>query len=354
MGRALGAPRVHELGRAASRSGCASSCCRSGTSGRRSTRPPTASSFSRPALRRSARARARRDLVTVSRFLGPDTDAYVASVERHAAEFEETDRHRSWSVTDRPERPLLLEPDPPPAGRRRRGRRVHVGPGAGPGAPRRRLRPAARRPPRGRERRLRSADFFESLLHCNRWSGRSAIRSARAAARDPGQLRVVQPRLRPGGARARRRRGAGDVGRVPRRRAHDRRAHRRRRRGFGQRGTGRLAHDVHGLRDPALVVRRRGLRGGRCALASPEAVRATGTFSRRSSRGPADWPGQRWYELALDFGQGRYGLIVDSDHYVAFFEEPARLAARRGDRLRAAARSARPASGARTSGRGRW
>jgi multiple sugar transport system substrate-binding protein len=38
--------------------------------------------------------------------------------------------------------------------------------------------------------------------------------------------------------------------------------------------------------------------------------------------GPADWQDQRWYELALDFARGRYGLIVDSDHYVAYFEDP--------------------------------
>jgi multiple sugar transport system substrate-binding protein len=36
--------------------------------------------------------------------------------------------------------------------------------------------------------------------------------------------------------------------------------------------------------------------------------------------GPVDWTQQRWYELALDFGRGRYALLVDSDHYVAFFE----------------------------------
>ena len=27
-------------------------------------------------------------------------------------------------------------------------------------------------------------------------------------------------------------------------------------------------------------------------------------------------------ELALDFARGRYGLLVDSDHYVAYFEDP--------------------------------
>jgi multiple sugar transport system substrate-binding protein len=40
------------------------------------------------------------------------------------------------------------------------------------------------------------------------------------------------------------------------------------------------------------------------------------------SAGPVNWVGQRWYELALDFANGKYGLLVDSDHYVAFFENP--------------------------------
>ena len=39
--------------------------------------------------------------------------------------------------------------------------------------------------------------------------------------------------------------------------------------------------------------------------------------------GPTDWLNQRWYELAMDFCRGRYGLIVDSDHYFAYFEDPA-------------------------------
>jgi multiple sugar transport system substrate-binding protein len=62
---------------------------------------------------------------------------------------------------------------------------------------------------------------------------------------------------------------------------------------------------------------------GRCAIASPEGVAATEDFIdalRRS--GPEGWTEQRWYELALDFAAGRYGLLVDSDHYVAFFESP--------------------------------
>jgi multiple sugar transport system substrate-binding protein len=39
--------------------------------------------------------------------------------------------------------------------------------------------------------------------------------------------------------------------------------------------------------------------------------------------GPEHWLDQRWYELALDFADRHYGLMVDSDHYVAYFEEPA-------------------------------
>ena len=77
---------------------------------------------------------------------------------------------------------------------------------------------------------------------------------------------------------------------------------------------------------------------GRCAIASPESVRATTDFlAALRDAGPTDWLDQRWYELAMDFGRGRYGLIVDSDHYVAFFEDPATSDARRRDRLRAAA-----------------
>jgi ABC-type glycerol-3-phosphate transport system substrate-binding protein len=36
--------------------------------------------------------------------------------------------------------------------------------------------------------------------------------------------------------------------------------------------------------------------------------------------GPADWTSQGWYELAVDFAHRKYGLLVDSDHYVAYFE----------------------------------
>jgi len=63
---------------------------------------------------------------------------------------------------------------------------------------------------------------------------------------------------------------------------------------------------------------------GRCAIASPAGVKATEDFiAALKSAGPVDWPNQRWYELAIDFAHGIYGLMVDSDHYVAFFENPA-------------------------------
>lgn len=62
---------------------------------------------------------------------------------------------------------------------------------------------------------------------------------------------------------------------------------------------------------------------GRCAIASPEAVAATEEFlAALKASGPVGWPTQRWYELALDFCAGQYGLIVDSDHYVAYYENP--------------------------------
>ena len=62
----------------------------------------------------------------------------------------------------------------------------------------------------------------------------------------------------------------------------------------------------------------------RCAIASPEVVAPTEAFiAALRAAGPPSWTEQRWYELALDFGKGDYGLIVDSDHYVAIFEDPA-------------------------------
>jgi multiple sugar transport system substrate-binding protein len=61
---------------------------------------------------------------------------------------------------------------------------------------------------------------------------------------------------------------------------------------------------------------------GRCAIASPQGIAATTALvTALRDAGPPDWLNQRWYELAQDFAAGRYGLIVDSDHYVAFYEQ---------------------------------
>ena len=61
---------------------------------------------------------------------------------------------------------------------------------------------------------------------------------------------------------------------------------------------------------------------GRAVFADAQAVAATAAFIHAlRDAGPVDWTDQRWHELALDFGRGRYALLVDSDHYVAFFED---------------------------------
>jgi multiple sugar transport system substrate-binding protein len=62
---------------------------------------------------------------------------------------------------------------------------------------------------------------------------------------------------------------------------------------------------------------------GSCAIASDAAVEAASILSDAIRvAGPADWTRQGWYELAMDFAHGKYGLLVDSDHYVAYFEDP--------------------------------
>ena len=92
---------------------------------------------------------------------------------------------------------------------------------------------------------------------------------------------------------------------------------------------------------------------GRCAIASPQGVAATRPSSRHCA-GPARRTGsnQRWYELAMDFAAGRYGLIVDSDHYVAFYEMGENSAVKGKVGYCASPGRARRGSGNRTCGRG--
>jgi multiple sugar transport system substrate-binding protein len=95
-------------------------------------------------------------------------------------------------------------------------------------------------------------------------------------------------------------------------------------RGFGQRGTDAWHTVYTGFATQFWSSGGTDFADGRCALASPESVRLTTDFvAALHDAGPTDWLDQRWYELALDFAKGRYGLMVDSDHYVAYFEEPA-------------------------------
>jgi multiple sugar transport system substrate-binding protein len=61
----------------------------------------------------------------------------------------------------------------------------------------------------------------------------------------------------------------------------------------------------------------------RCAIGRPEVVAPSERFVEAlRAAGPPAWTRQRWYELALDFAAGAYAFIVDSDHYVAIFEDP--------------------------------
>lgn len=60
---------------------------------------------------------------------------------------------------------------------------------------------------------------------------------------------------------------------------------------------------------------------GKCVIDSDISVRITEQFlNNLKLSGPKEWSAQRRYELAMDFCEGKYGLIVDSDHYVGYFE----------------------------------
>ncbi len=94
-------------------------------------------------------------------------------------------------------------------------------------------------------------------------------------------------------------------------------------RGFGQRGRGEWHTMYTGFATQLWSCGGRDFDpDGRAAFADPDAVAVTAAFiDALRDAGPVEWTEQRWYELALDFGRGRYALLVDSDHYVAFFED---------------------------------
>ncbi len=257
------------------------------------------------------------------RFLGPDTDAYVASVERHAAEFEEqtgigleirivpSDLYFSNRIHH------LLEGDG--------AADVYMsGPvlvwehfAAGFVEPLDELIARA-------SDDYDATDFFEPLLRSNRWSGRFGDALGEGPLLEipvnceSYNLAYVPAVLERAGvevpttwaeyfaaARTIVEKTGGGV------------------RGFGQRGTDAWHTMYTGFATQLWSYGGSDFVDGRSTLASPESVRATEEFmTALRVAGPTDWPDQRWYELALDFARGRYGLLVDSDHYVAYFEEP--------------------------------
>jgi multiple sugar transport system substrate-binding protein len=95
-------------------------------------------------------------------------------------------------------------------------------------------------------------------------------------------------------------------------------------RGFGQRGAPAWHTVYTGFATQLWSCGARDFNpDGSCAIASPAAVEASRVLSDAiRAAGPADWTSQGWYELALDFAHGKYGLLVDSDHYVAYNENP--------------------------------
>jgi multiple sugar transport system substrate-binding protein len=257
------------------------------------------------------------------RFLGPDTDAYVASVERHAAEFEEqsgltldlrivpSDLYYSNEIRH------LLEGDDA-ADVYMSGPVLvwdHVAAGF--------VRPLDDLVEQSSDT-WDAGDFLERLIACNRWTGRFGDPLGEGPLLEipvnceSYNLAYVPRILDQAGAdvpatwteyfdaAARIVLRGGGV------------------RGFAQRGTDAWHTMYTGFATQLWSCGGRDFENGSCAIASDVAVRVTTEFLDGLRRaGPPDWPEQRWYELALDFAQGRYGLIVDSDHYVAYFEDTA-------------------------------
>jgi multiple sugar transport system substrate-binding protein len=256
--------------------------------------------------------------VTAVRFLGPDTDAYVASVERHAAEFEEqtgleldiriigSDEYFSNKIHH------LLDGD--------EAADVYM---SGPVLLWEHVAAGYVEPLDPFLDRYDADDFVDRLIACNRWSGRfgdalgegplleipvncesynlayvpAVLEEAGLAVPSTWAEYLAAARTvarRPGGVR-----------------------------GFAQRGTDAWHTMYTGYATQVWSYGGTDFENGRCAIADPPSVLATTEFiDGLRDAGPVDWLDQRWYELALDFARGRYALIVDSDHYVAYFEEP--------------------------------
>jgi multiple sugar transport system substrate-binding protein len=262
--------------------------------------------------------------VSSVRFLGPDTDAYVASVQRHADEFVErtgielelrivpSDLYYSNRIEH------LLDGE--------EGADVYM---SGPVLVWEHLAAGFVQPLdeflEGASEGYDAADFFEPLLRCNRWSGRFGDALGDGPLLElpvnceSYNLAYVPEILERAGVEvpetwaqylaAARAVVAGTDGSV---------------RGFAQRGTNAWHTIYTGFATQLWSCGGVDFEHGRSALASPISRQVTSdVLAALRDAGPTDWLDQRWYELAMDFCQGRYGLIVDSDHYVAYFEDPA-------------------------------
>ena len=125
-------------------------------------------------------------------------------------------------------------------------------------------------------------------------------------------------------------------------------------RGFGQRGTDAWHTMYTGFATQLWSYGGSDFEDGRCAIASSASVRATSDFlaALRDAGPDAIGPSSGGTSWRSTSRSGQYGLIVDSDHYVAYFEDPTYSERVGADRVRAAA-GRRRGDGARTSGRGR-
>jgi multiple sugar transport system substrate-binding protein len=255
------------------------------------------------------------------RFLGPDTDAYVASVQRHAGEFtEQTGLELDIRIVPSD---LYFSND---IGHLLAGDEAADVYMSGPVLIWDQLASGYVRPlddlVDGSSDAWDAGDFLDRLVACNRWTGRFGDPLGEGPLLEiPVNCESYNLAYVPGILDA-----AGvDVPTTwsgyfdTAARIADHGAAR----GFAQRGTNAWHTMYTGFATQLWSCGGRDFENGSCAIGSDAAVRVTTDFVEALRRsGPADWPEQRWYELALDFARGRYGLIVDSDHYVAFFEEP--------------------------------
>jgi multiple sugar transport system substrate-binding protein len=256
-------------------------------------------------------------------FLAPDTDAYVASVQRHLAEFSErtqiavrveildSDTYFSNAIQDRladgsadvfMSGPVLLW--------------EHVGAGL--------VQPLDEFAAQASED-WRQDDFIPALLAANRWTGRFGDPLGTGPLLEVPvncesyNLAFVPEHLERHGielpatwddyfaaAEHLVGRSGGSL------------------RGFGQRGREAWHTMYTGYATQIWSCGGRDFGDDlRCAIGRPEVVAPSERFVEAlRAAGPPAWTRQRWYELALDFAAGAYAFIVDSDHYVAIFEDP--------------------------------